>query len=413
MAESLDNVTDAGTMGSDESRAESGGAGADRERPVRTVFISAAEPSADLHGSKLIAAVRARDPRVRFIGIAGPLMRAAGCEGLFDMTAHAAMIAGIFKIAPQAWAMLQTGKRYLRTHPVDLAIVIDSPTLHIPMAKYATRAGAPVLYYIAPQVWAWAKSRVHRIRRRTRRLAVILPFEEAFFERYGMHAEYVGHPLFDTLAERQVADTDIAELRGRGAPLVVLLPGSRTHVVHEVLPGQLEVADAIQQAHPGAHFCVSVANERTEPIITDLLGKTNLRHSLHRSANGLLLRSADFALVASGTATLETAYYHVPMIVMYNATRLGWYLFGKWATCTKHLSLVNILADREIVPEFMPFYRSTAPIAETALDMLTPEKLAAKRQELTDLMDPMIKTGASENAANIVLEMLESPSGRK
>jgi hypothetical protein len=117
MAESLDNVTDAGTMGSDESRAESGGAGADRERPVRTVFISAAEPSADLHGSKLIAAVRARDPRVRFIGIAGPLMRAAGCEGLFDMTAHAAMIAGIFKIAPQAWAMLQTGKRYLRTHP--------------------------------------------------------------------------------------------------------------------------------------------------------------------------------------------------------------------------------------------------------------------------------------------------------
>jgi len=373
------------------------------------VFISAAEPSADLHAAKLIRAVHRADPGVRFVGVAGPLMREAGCETIFDMTAHAAMLTGMIRVAPQAWRMLRTCKGFLRTNPVDLAVVIDSPMLHLPVAKHARHVNVPVLYYIAPQVWAWAKSRVRRVRRRTSRLAVILPFEEKFFRDYGIPADYVGHPLFDTLAQRVIEASVVEALRSRGRPLIAILPGSRTHVVHEVFPGQLEVAAAIHAAHPGAHFCVSVANERTQPIIAAALAQTSISHSLHTDENGALLSAADFALVASGTATLETAYYHVPMIVMYNSTRFGWYVFGKWVTCTPHLAIVNILAGREIVPEFMPFYRSTAPIIRAALDMLAdPERLAAKRRELAEMMDPLIRTGASDNAAAIVMEMLQS-----
>ncbi|MCB9849431.1 MAG: lipid-A-disaccharide synthase [Phycisphaerales bacterium] len=383
--------------------------GATPQKTGPVVFISAAEPSADLHGSKLIRAVREQDPSVRFVGIAGPLMREAGCEVVFDMTSHAAMLAGVFKVAPHAWEMLKRSKAYLRSNPVDLAVVIDSPTLNLPVAKYARRNRVPVLYYIAPQVWAWGKVRVYRVRRRTNRLGVILPFEEAFFRRYGIQADYVGHPLFDTLAQRVISDCDVAAVRAKGSPLITILPGSRKHVVDEVFGGQLEVADAILEQHPDAHFAISVANERTLPIVEEALAKTNIPYSLHRDANGVLMSASDLALVASGTASLETAYYHLPMIVMYNTTRLGWYALGKWAVCTKHLSLVNILADREIVPEFMPFYRSTEPIKRAALDLLgNPERLAAKRQELADLMNPMIKTGASQNAAAIVLEMLKA-----
>jgi lipid-A-disaccharide synthase len=379
-------------------------------RRQAVVFISAAEPSADLHGASLIRAVHQAEPDVRFVGVAGPQMRDAGCEAIFDMTAHAAMAAGILKVAPYAWSMLRTCKSYLRTHPPDLAVVIDSPTLNLPVARYARRAKVPVLYYIAPQVWAWARGRVRRVRRRTNRLAVILPFEEGFFRSYGVAADYVGHPLFDSLARREVDAADVAALRRQGQPLIVILPGSRTHVVREVFPGQLEVAAAIHAVHPAAHFCISVANERARPVVEALLVNTSIPHSLHADENGLLLGAADFALVASGTATLETAYYHVPMVVMYNATRLGWYFFGKWVTCTKHLSIVNILAGREIVPEFMPFYRSTEPIKRAALDMLAdPQRLADKRRELADMMSPLIRTGASENAARIALEMLNPP----
>jgi len=380
--------------------------------PRRTphVFISAAEPSADLHGAKLIRAVHQLDPAIRFTGVAGPHMREAGCEAIFDMSAHAAMLAGMFKVAPQAWRMLRTADAFLQSQPLDLAIVIDSPMLHLPVAKYARRRGTPVLYYIAPQVWAWARFRVRRVRRRASRLAVILPFEEDFFRRYGVPADYVGHPLFDTLSHRAIDASAVAALKQRGSPLIAILPGSRTHVVSEVFPGQLEVAGAIHAVHPQAHFAVSVANERTERIIAEHLARVRLPHSVHADANATLLSAADFALVASGTAALETAYYHVPMIVMYNATRLGWYFFGKWVTCTKHLSIVNILAGREIVPEFMPFYWSTRPIQRAALDLLAdPRRLAEKRGELAAMMQPLIRTGASENTARIVLEILAGP----
>lgn len=391
--------------------AETKTSGSTGESSGPLVFISAAEQSADLHAAKLIRAVHRVDPDVRFVGVAGPQMRAEGCQGIFDMTAHAAMLAGMLKIAPQAWRMLRTARAYLRANPVDLAVVIDSPMLHLPVAKHARKAGVPVLYYIAPQVWAWAKGRVRRVRRRTNRLAVILPFEEPFFRGYHVPADYVGHPLFDTLSQRIVDPAAVAGLRGKGSPLVVIMPGSRTHVAHEVFPGQLEVAAAIHAAHPRAHFCISIANERTRPIVEAALAGTRLPYSLHADENGPLLTAADFALVASGTATLETAYYHVPMVVMYNATRFGWYVFGKWVTCTEHLSIVNILAGREIVPEFMPFYRSTEPIKAAALAMLeSPERLAAKRRELEAMMTPLIKTGASDNAAQILLEMLAQRS---
>ena len=374
------------------------------------VFISAAEPSADLHGASLIRAVHELDPEVRFAGIAGPHMQRAGCHTLFDMTAHAAMAAGALRRIPEALTMLRRGRRYLATAGAELAVVIDSPTLHTPMAKFARRAGVPVLYFIAPQVWAWCEQRIGRLRTRVDKMAVILPFEEEYFRQHGIDAEYVGHPLFDTLARRTIDPQRVQELHALGRPLIAVLPGSRTHVVSEVLPGQLAVAAGIAARFPNAHFCVSVASEQVAPLIHDRLRDIRLPHSLHSNENGAILSACDLALVASGTATLETAYYHVPMIVMYNASRLGYYLFGRWAmnrTRLRQFSLVNILAGRELVPEFMPFFTSPEPILAKALALLeSPADLQALRAEIAAAIDPLVKTGAAHNTAAIVLDML-------
>ena len=376
------------------------------------VFISAAEPSADLHGANLIRAVRRRDPEVRFVGVAGPCMRQAGCDAIYDMTAHAAMAGGILKVIPQALGLLRACKRYFKQHAVDLAVLIDSPTLNLPIAKRARRAGAGVLYYIAPQVWAWAEGRVRRVRARVDRLAVILPFEEDFFRGHGIEARYVGHPLFDTLVERKIDADEVQRLRARGSPVISILPGSRAHVASEVFGGQWEVAQAISARFAGAHFCISVANERTRPIIESRLAGTSLRHSLHSGENGALLTASDLALVASGTATLETAFYHAPMIVMYNASPFWYHVVGRWFIKTRHLSLVNILAGRELVPEFMPYYRSTQPIIAKALELLESEEaLKQMRADLAQIVAPLAKTGAADNTADIVMEMLCSNRG--
>ncbi len=375
----------------------------------RLIFVSAAEQSADLHGANLIRATQAADPGVRFIGVAGPMMREAGCEAIDDMTAHAAMAGGIIRVVPKALSVLRNCKRCMQQQPIDLCLVIDSPTLNLPVAKHAKAAGIPVFYFIAPQVWAWAESRVKRVRARVDKMAVILPFEEKFFRDYGLDADYVGHPLFDVLENRTVDQSKLAAIKSKGTPIVAILPGSRAHVTQEVFPGQVEVAKVITERFPRAHFCISVANERTRPIIENALAGSDLSYTLHEGENGEILSAADLALVASGTSTLETAYYHTPMIVMYNGSRLGYHLVARWLISTKQLALINIIAGREMVPEFMPYYRSTKPIAQKALELLSDDKLRANmREDIAQTISPLIKTGAVKNAANVLLNTLNA-----
>jgi lipid-A-disaccharide synthase len=356
-------------------------------------------------GAGLIQAVARFDPHTRFVGLAGSAMRAAGCWPIDDLTVHSAMLFGLLGNAARAGRALQRVNRYLERFAFDAAVLIDSPVLHLPLAQRLRARGIPVLYHVAPQLWAWGAHRIHRVRQNVDRMAVLLPFEEPYFRDRGVDATFVGHPLFDRLRAEPVDPADIAALRARGNPVVALLPGSRRHVVQEVLPGQLEVARAIAARFPGAHFAVSVANPQVAPLI-ETRARSGLSTSLHAGRNGALLSAADLALVASGTATLEVAFYGTPMIVMYNSSPWAYRLFGRWLIGTRHLSLVNILAERAVVPEFMPYYRATEPIAAAALDLL---ESPARRQELSArlraLITPLARPGASERVAEILLSM--------
>ena len=371
------------------------------------MFISAAEPSADLHGAALIRATRAIDPAVRFVGVAGPRMVAAGCERIFDMSRHAAMLLGVIKNAARGIAMLNTCDRHLRRYPFVAAVVIDSPMLHLPLAAKAQAAGVPVLYYIAPQMWAWGKYRIHKLRNRVDRVAVILPFEEEFFRNQGVNATYVGHPLADQFAQLSIDRNLVAGIRRRGVSVVALLPGSRTHVVESVLPGQLQVAERIASAMPGATFGVSVANTQVAPIIQRLVSTCRVPVESYSGHHAELIQAADLVLVASGTTALEVAFHERPMIVMYQSSRFFYHAIGRWLIDLPYLSLPNILAGREIVPEFMPYYTSIAPIADKAIELLRSEDARRTMTEhLSAIVAPLRGTHAAQRTAELLLGML-------
>lgn len=372
-----------------------------------TFFISAAEPSADVHGESLIRAVRAKSPDAQFIGVAGPRMVEAGCEAIFDMSRHSAMLLDAIGAAGKAMAMFQAVGRQLRSRGFDAAVVIDSPTLHLPLSLRLKAAGIPVLYYIAPQLWAWGKYRVHRLRERADKVACILPFEEKFFRDEGVDARFVGHPLTDALAARTIDTSVVEKFRRAGSPFITLLPGSRRAVVERMLPDQLEVARRIANAYPHAVFGVSVANPQVEPIIRAGVARASLKVHIHAGEPGELIQAADLVLVTSGTTTLEVAYHEKPMIVMYRASTLFYHALARWMIYTPHLSLPNILANRRIVPEFMPVYRSIVPIADEAIALLRddPRRLQMSA-DLARIVAPLRDNSASEKTADMLLGLV-------
>jgi lipid-A-disaccharide synthase len=375
--------------------------------PPARILISALEPSADLHGASLIREVSRILPHARFTGLGGPRIREAGAHTLDDLTGHASMLLGTLRLAGRALRLLRRLDRLMSEEPFDLGIVIDSPALHLPLARRMKRHGLPVLYYIAPQTWAWAEYRHRKVARRVDRAAVILPFEEEYFRSRGIRADYVGHPLFDVLAARTINAELVSQLRRGAESVVTLLPGSRRHVVQEVLPGQLEVCRQLARRFKRARFLLSVAGEPVRAVVQGLVDESGMHIEIQEGRNAELITAADLVLVASGTATLEVAYYRKPMIVMYNHSRWAYELIGRWLIATRWLSLPNIIAGRQIVPEFMPYYRSADPIAATAAEMLsTPQTLERISRQLDELMTPLIKTGASANTARIVAEML-------
>jgi len=383
-----------------------------------SVFISVAEPSADEHAAQLIHAVGRDDPAAVFCGLAGPQMRAAGCECFQDLTIRSAMALAAFSRVPSAAWLLWRLRAFLDQRGFHAAVMVDSPALNLPIARMCRRRGIPVLYYIAPQTWAWGPRawRNARIRKRVDHLACIWPFEESFFRRDGIPATYVGHPSFDRLLATTVDDAMVAGLRAGGSPVIAILPGSRAHVVEEVLPGQLAVASAIASRFRRSRFVAVAAGPRIRSLIEAIAHQRASRLSLEllegEADRAAALKAADLALVASGTITLEVAFHNTPMIVMYNTNRWTYNLVGRWLITTPHLSIPNILAGRRIVPEFMPYYCSVDPIIAQAVEWLaTPGALERVRRDLRAAVQPIVRPGAARNAAAILRAMIDERRG--
>ncbi len=373
-----------------------------------TIFLTAAEASGDAHGAGLVAALKKRLPGARCLGAGGEKMAQAGCEILVDMTAQAAMLHGpLFKLRYFHRCLKQLTSHMRECKP-DVVVPIDSPALNWHVAKAARKGGWPVMYYVAPQVWAWAQWRVKKLRRLTDRVACILPFEQEFLRRRGVKADFVGHPMFDHMAPRPDQLPDLPEAASTGKWRVALLPGSRPGEIASHASAMAAVADAIKGRWPEAACTFTAPDQTAGERIADAIGGADLRIEVGRTAE--IVADSHFAVAASGTVTLEVAHYGVPMVIVYHVNRWSYNLVGRWVVRTPHLSLVNILAGREVVPELMPWHGSDRQLVDATLSMMQdPARLAQARSDLLAVTAPLENRPkpTAEAVTDLVLGLLD------
>ncbi|MHC4984976.1 MAG: lipid-A-disaccharide synthase [Planctomycetota bacterium] len=376
-----------------------------KDRP--TIFFTAAETSGDHHAAGLVAALRKRLPDARMLGAGGQAMADAGCEIVMETVSKAQMLGGPLLKIPHWIRRVRKLQRLIREVRPDVVVPVDSPALNWHMAKAAKSIHAPVMYYVAPQVWAWARGRVKKLARLTDRVACILPFEEDYLRQRGVNATFVGHPLFDEVPPRPEPMPDLDEAVATGRFRVALLPGSRDAEIANHAAAMQAVAVDIRNHWPEAQCTFAAPDQRAADRIREAVGEGVFEIKV--DATPEVLANSHVAVVASGTATLLTAYYGVSMVVVYKVNWLTYQLVGRWIIKTPFLSLVNILAGREVAPELMPWTGGVKNLSKTTLDLMADrERLHTMRQELLGISAPLERRDldAAGRAADLVIDLI-------
>lgn len=363
------------------------------------ILVSAGEPSGDLHGAEVVAALRERWPAARIDGVGGPRMSAAGATLLFPMERLSAMGAvEIVRRIPAHVELYRQLKQGFRARRWDLYLPIDYPGFHLRAARAARLAGGKVLYYIPPQLWAWRPGRARALAAAVDRLAVVLPFEPAFFAGVGLSAEYVGHPLLDRPPAPGRAEAREALGIAPEARVLALFPGSREQEVRSHWGTFLAVAEQLRAAGRCDEVVVAVTPAGSYPDP----GRARL-HADGRT----VLAAADACLAKSGTTTLEAALADVPMAVAYRMHPLTFAVARRVVT-VRWVSLVNLVAEREVVPEFLQGDMNVPALSAALGDLLTPDHPARQAQlaALAEVRGRLGTPGASARVAALAAELL-------
>jgi lipid-A-disaccharide synthase len=326
-------------------------------RPL-TVALAAGEASGDTLGAGLIEALKTRVPDARFVGIAGPKMIAAGCEPWYR--AEELSVMGLAEVLPHLPRLLKI-RRQLRERikelPADVFVGIDAPDFNLPAARWLKSAGIPTVQYVSPQIWAWRQGRVKTIRASVDLVLCVLPFETKFYEQHDVNAKFIGHPLADAIP----LDVDRAAARAAlglpaGKPLLAVLPGSRRAEVATLAAPFMASAAWVQRERPEVEVAVALASEPIGELYRASLGGVELPRPPHLITGRAreVLAAADVVLTASGTASLEALLLKRPMVVAHRIVPLTYWII-RWLGVDKlaHFSLPNLLAGREVVPEFV------------------------------------------------------------
>ncbi len=318
------------------------------------IMIIAGEVSGDLHGGQLVAELRARVPELDIYGIGGDRMAARGVDLVHHVRDLSFMgVAEVLLHLPFIRSVMRGLTALLDTRRPDLVVLIDYPGFNLRFARQAKRRGIPVVYYVSPQVWAWGRGRVRKIRRLVARMLVILPFEQQFYRDRGIPALYVGNPLIELAAPSLSPDAFRAGM-GLDAtrPLVGLLPGSRGQEVEAILPVMLATCRMLREQEPSLQFVLALAPHIDRERVASLVADSGLDAVLAESLPYDVMAHSRLALVASGTATLETGIIGTPMIVIYKTSALTYWL-GRLLVRVPYIGLVNLVAGKQVVPEFV------------------------------------------------------------
>lgn len=375
----------------------------------RHILIVAGEASGDLHGANLVREIKKIDPAISIRGIGGRKMEGAGV-GIVMPSSEIAVV-GLTEVFSKRSNIIKARRdmiELLENSSPDLLILIDFPGFNINLARSAKRRNVPVLYYISPQLWAWRSGRAKKIAARVNKMAVILPFEEEFYKKTGVDidVEYVGHPLMDAVPSG-LEKASIKESLGLGkGPVLGLLPGSRTAEIINLLPSMIKAAEMLAVRHPDLKCVLPLASTISRELIDSYINKSFLKIIVPQRDVYSLLSICDLALIKSGTATLEAAIMGVPMVVAYRMSTLS-FKIAKMVVKVSNASLVNLIAEREIVPELLQDEATPERLAERASMILDNESYRNEMiNNLKKVREKLGGRGASEKTAKIAVDII-------
>lgn len=369
------------------------------------VMIVAGEASGDLHGANLVLAARELDSGLEFFGTGGERLRKAGTELMYGIESMSLMggtevVSGI----KRTWDMYRDLKGALTDQAPSALVLIDYPELNLPLAKAARQAAVPVFYYVCPQIWAWRTWRIRKMERYVDRRVVVFPFEVDFYNKNGLSADFVGHPLLDVMARprpKEEAKTELGLDPKR--TWLLLMPGSRQHLVKQLLPIMLESTAILRRSHPNLGVVLAQADTVTAELLAPMIEAGGQEVSVIAGKSHLLQNAADLAVVASGTSNLETALMSTPMVVVYRTGFLTAFM-GLLLVKTEHVSIVNLIADHRLVPELLQYYAKPERIAQELDRILSAPGVYEEMQSgLREVGRKLGSPGASRRAAELLM----------
>jgi lipid-A-disaccharide synthase len=381
------------------------------------IFFSVGEPSGDLHAAKLVSELQRRVPGLTCSGFGGPLMEQAGCEILYRLTNLAVM--GILPVIPLIFRFIRLAreaKRYLAEHRPDAVVLVDFPGFNWWIARAAKKLGIRVVYYMPPQLWAWAPWRVRRVRKFVDQMLSGLPFEVDWYHQRSIAAEFVGHPFFDEVAERPLDREFIVQNASPASGTirtVAVLPGSRTHEITQNFLIQIRVMQKLQQRLPDVRFLIASYKESQRELCQKMLAQhaPELAVTLHVGKTAEIIQLADACVMVSGSVSLEVLARKTPTVVVYRISRAFYWFCEVMITC-QYFSLPNLIARHPIMPEFAPIddprqvIRTMADIVHVWLT--DREANARQRAAMKRLCEEVATTGATANAATAILRGLNA-----
>jgi lipid-A-disaccharide synthase len=373
------------------------------------VLIIAGEASGDLHGSGVVRELKRLDPSLEIVGVGGDRMRQQGMDLIYHIRELSVMgFLEVVKHLPVIRSVEKALTSLLDLKRPDVVVLIDYPGFNLRFARRAMQRGIKVIYYISPQVWAWHRSRISKMKGVVDMMLVIFPFEVDLYRVEGIKVEFVGHPLLEVLQTR-------LDRRGfckrfgidPAKNILALIPGSRPQEIRHMVPLMLKVAKNLKDEF-GCEVALSIAPTLDERLFAPYLNDDGSWIRLVKHATYELMENAHLALVTSGTATLEAGCFQTPMMVVYKTSWFT-YLLGRLLVRLKNIALVNIVAGKEVVPEFIQHRANVSALTQAARSLLKDEsQLASMRAELSTIKTKLGSPGASQRVAQRILERIAS-----
>jgi lipid-A-disaccharide synthase len=380
------------------------------QHPSLTILFSAGESSGDQHAANMFLELKKRQPDIKGIGMGGAKMAQAGIDIRYDSSNIAVIgVVEVIKHYGEIRRALKFMQNIVSTERPDLLVCVDYKEFNLNLAGYAKQQGIKVLFYVSPQVWAWRSGRVKTYGKAIDMMAVIFPFETAYYDAEKVPVRYVGHPSVDKVHPRHSKAEDRVHFGlDEKKPVAGLLPGSRANEINRMLPVMLAAAEKLQAGLPGIQFILPQADSISDELLEGHLRQSPVKITVIKNQPYDVIQCCDVVMTTSGTATLEIALLTVPMVITYKLASLTYWL-GRWLVKTPFIGLPNIILGKGIVKELIQHEATADNLATEVKRILTDKTYADEmRANLIQVKQQLGQGGGSKNMAELALEMLKS-----